>query len=288
MKTTKLTKKIVALVLSLIMMFCTAAPAVAAANTTVQSAQLAEIRSINIVERIRHQIHRIIAYIFIRFGRGCPFCGYDCLNFFPRDIAQTYAEAINTAKEYKGTLTVKKTRDTQITITDAPSAVMSVLQQLITDFVGETEETFTFVDGVTADGVKLTDVVPPKGKEADFYFSMEYSYSLTGDDSSEIGIGLATEEAVFDGTQMVTQAEMNAEVINVIDLAELDTDPMEITAATISYQGTEAVVFLDADGRVTELKTDIPMIISLTCKVGSIGVTTNITVDSSTTYEFIY
>lgn len=288
MKKQTLAKRLIAVVLSLIMIFGAALPAVAAEAQPAQTTQLAEIQTLNLAERIRNAIHRIIAYIFIAFGRDCPRCGYNCItDAFPFGGEQVYVDAVNQVKGYKGNITVKKVQNIDIELADVPSAVASVLSEVAEYYAGTTENTYTFNNGVDAEGRKLADIIPPAGKEAalteDAFISC---FGVEDSDGTYVSIQLIDEEATYDGTKMTQQAEKNAAVVNVLDFAEIDLSPITVTQATVYYPGTMLWTALNTGADVEELETTTPMEISFTGKVGPISFSTTAVVTVTETYTF--
>ena len=245
----------------------------------------------NFFEKIKDTFHWYIARIFVYFDADCPICGE---HFVPPEIAATvdyYNNAINALKAYKGVVTIKKVSTTNVAVTDVPSTVASILNQVCNNFAGTTENTYTFISGKTVDGIAITDVVEPLGRNAilteNGIYGSHAKINAEANIPRSLRIQLVSETERFDGTSTVN-AVHNASVIKTINFATLDLGDMKITSADTTYPGTQIYAQFDDLGRITSLSLERPFELRATAKEASVSMTLNFKVDMSEEYTITY
>ncbi len=246
----------------------------------------------NFFEKIKDTFHWYIARLFFLFEGDCPICGE---HFLPPDFdnAETcYNDGINALKNYKGTVTIKKTSTTNIQVQDVPQVVAAIVGPVCENLAGTTENTYTFIAGKTLDGKAITDVVEPMGRNANLSAEgVHGSYTkFTGDEliPQSLSIQLVPEAERFDGTSMVNVAPHNASVMETINLGTLDLGPIKIYEAESSYPGTEIYAEFDNLGRITSIKLVRPYDMVATGKAGPISVTAGFHIEQTEEYTITY
>ena len=242
-------------------------------------------------EKIKDTFHWYIARIFIYFEADCPICGE---HFLPPEISATvdyYNNAINSLKAYEGVVTIKKVSTTNIAVMDLPSTVASLVNQICNNFAGTIENTYTFTSGKTVDGIAITDVVEPLGRNATLtekgIYGSHAKINAEANIPRSLRIQLVSETESFDGTSTVN-AVHNASVIKTINFATLDLGDIKITLADTNYPGTQIYAQFDDFGRITSLSLERPFESRTKAKGASVSMTLNFKVDMSEEYTITY
>ena len=292
-------RKIVAMVLTFVIIFSISVVPVSAKNIYEENNFMGLIEVYdygneedkNFFEKIKDTFHWYIARIFIYFEADCPICGE---HFFPPEISATvdyYNNAINSLKAYEGVVTIKKVSTTDVAVTNLPSTVASLVNQVCNNFAGTIENTYTFTSGKTVDGVAITDVVEPLGRNATLtekgIYGSHAKINAEANIPRSLRIQLESETESFDGTSTVN-AVHNASVIKTINFATLDLGDIKITSADTTYPGTQIYAQFDDLGRITSLSLERPFESRTTAKAASVSMTLNFKVDMSEEYTITY
>ena len=295
----KTIRKIVAMVLSLVIIFSISAVPVSAKNIYEENQFMGLIEVYdygnegdkNFFEKIKDTFHWYIARIFIYFEADCPICGE---HFLPPEISATvdyYNNAINSLKAYEGVVTIKKVSTTDVAVVNVPSTVASIVNQVCNNFAGTIENTYTFTSGKTVDGVAITDVVEPLGRNATLtekgIYGSHAKINAEANIPRSLRIQLESETESFDGTSTVN-AVHNASVIETINFATLDLGNIKITSADTTYPGTQIYAQFDDLGRITSLSLERPFESRTKAKAASVSMTVNFKVDMSEEYTITY
>ena len=295
----KTIRKIVAMVLSLVIIFSISVVPVSAKNIYEKNNFMGLIEVYdygneedkNFFEKIKDTFHWYIARIFIYFEADCPICGE---HFLPPEISATvdyYNNAINSLKAYEGVVTIKKVSTTNVAVMDLPSAVANTVNQICNNFAGTIENTYTFTSGKTVDGVAITDVVEPLGRNATLtekgIYGSHAKINAEANIPRSLRIQLESETESFDGTSTVN-AVHNASVIETINFATLDLGNIKITSADTTYPGTQIYAQFDDLGRITSLSLERPFESRTKAKAASVSMTVNFKVDMSEEYTITY
>ena len=245
----------------------------------------------NFFEKIKDTFHWYIARIFIYFEADCPICGE---HFLPPEISATvdyYNNAINALKAYEGVVTIKKVSTTNVAVMNLPSAVANTVNQICNNFAGTIENTYTFTSGKTVDGIAITDVIEPLGRNATLtekgIYGSHAKINAEANIPCSLRIQLESETESFDGTSTVN-AVHNASVIETINFATLDLGNIKITSAHTTYPGTQIYAQFDDLGRITSLRLERPFESRTTAKAASVSMTLNFKVDMSEEYTITY
>ena len=295
----KTIRKIVAMVLSLVIIFSISSVPVSAKNIYEENQFMGLIEVYdygnegdkNFFEKIKDTFHWYIARIFIYFEADCPICGE---HFLPPEISATvdyYNNAINSLKAYEGVVTIKKVSTTNVAVMDLPSTVASLVNEVCNKFAGTIENTYTFTSGKTVDGVAITDVVEPLGRNATLtekgIYGSHAKINAEANIPRSLRIQLESETESFDGTSTVN-AVHNASVIKTINFATLDLGDIKITSADTTYPGTQIYAQFDDLGRITSLSLERPYESRTKAKADSVSMTVNFKVDMSEEYTITY
>ena len=242
-------------------------------------------------EKIKDTFHWYIARIFIYFEADCPICGE---HFLPPEISATvdyYNNAINSLKAYEGVVKIKKVSTTNVAVVDLPSTVASIVNSICNNFAGTIENTYTFTSGKTVDGIAITDVVEPIGRNATLtekgIYGSHAKINAEANIPRSLRIQLESETESFDGTSTANTVH-NASVIKTINFATLDLGDMKITSADTTYPGTQIYAQFDDLGRITSLSLERPYESRTTAKAASVSMTLNFKVDMSEKYTITY
>ena len=242
-------------------------------------------------EKIKDTFHWYIARIFIYFEADCPICGE---HFLPPEISATvdyYNNAINSLKAYEGVVKIKKVSTTNVAVMNLPSTVASLVNEVCNKFTGTIENTYTFTSGKTVDGVAITDVVEPLGRNATLtekgIYGSHAKINAEANIPRSLRIQLVSETERFDGTSTVNVIH-NASVIDTINFATLDLGNIKITSADTTYPGTQIYAQFDDLGRITSLSLERPFELRATAKEASVSMTLNFKVDMSEEYTITY
>ncbi len=292
-------RKIFALVLTFVIIFSISVVPVSAKNIYEENNFMGLIEvydygneeNKNFFEKIKDTFHWYIARMFIYFEADCPICGE---HFLPPEISATvdyYNNAINSLKAYEGVVTIKKVSTTNVAVMDLPSTVASLVNEVCNKFTGTIENTYTFTSGKTVDGVAITDVVEPLGRNATLtekgIYGSHAKINAEANIPRSLRIQLESETESFDGTSTV-KAVHNASVIKTINFATLDLGDMKITSADTTYPGTQIYAQFDDLGRITSLSLERPYESRATAKAASVSMTLNFKVDMSEEYTITY
>ena len=213
----------------------------------------------------------------------------------PAEVAQIvelYNNAIAKAK-VTGNMTVRKTDDAQIELTDCSVAtIKSVVNTIAQKFVsGTTQEKWKFSGGkgknAAGDTTTPDRLIPPADRAAALLGAYVASATVS-EDGHNFTLTLERELSTFDGEYTVYPVG-NSSVIDPINLAELDISPAMIKEAEMIYTGTVIKAVVDDDGRLTKLRITVPVTVSA---VGSLkdftSIATGFDVVLEDTYTFTY
>ena len=179
------------------------------------------------------------------------------------EIAAAYNKAINDAKNYQGAVHQHKKSVISIQVTDAPggAVVLKVVQPIVDRFTGTTEKDTDFNAGVATDDPanQLFDRVTPGGREAKLTEAGIANATAVADgDGYKMTITLVAEKSTFDGTNTVNPVQHES-IMDPLNLATLDVNPIVITEADMSYPGATVEVKVDGQGRLTYHSIKMPL-----------------------------
>lgn len=298
----KTIRKIVAMVLSLVIIFSISSVPVSAKNIydEKQFMGLIEVYDYgnegdkNFFEKIKDTFHWYIARLFVYFDGNCPVCGeHFAVPYVDDSVENYYNKAVNDLKIYKGLVTIKKTRTVNIEVKDTPKVVQSIIDPIAENISGTTTETYIFLNGKDAEGRKITDVIQPLGRNAELTNdavadnSLRFSSDEDQATVTSLTISLAEENSIFDGT-VLQNPPYNSSVIDPINPAALDLGPLKIIDAEISYSETLVAASFDDNLRATSIKIDIPIYAYFTGYAGPIKFSTGCDAKITEEYTITY
>ncbi len=297
----KTAKSILSIVLTLIMIFSVATIPASAVNVYEENTygSLIEVYDYgneedkNFFEKIIDLLHWYIARIFVNFDADCPFCGeHFRLPQLANDIEVYYNDAVNAVKNYKGKLTVKKQKEVTLEVKDvSASPLLNIFDTVAKSLCDTKTNTYVFENGVTSDGVKITDVIQPLGREASLTAEGTQSSSAISTENATkvelLTVCTVAEDSHFDGT-VIMNPPYNSMIIEPINPAALDLVPIKIIDADIAYPGTLASVSFDKEGRMEKLKISIPVEAEGVASVSTLQTQAACKAEITEEYTFIY
>ncbi|MBQ7295552.1 MAG: hypothetical protein IJW86_05085 [Clostridia bacterium] len=208
------------------------------------------------------------------------------------EIAAAYNKAVNGTKNYTGAVHVKKDSTIAIQITDCPGgdAVKKIVQPVVDKFAGSSTKEFDYNNGVAVDDAnrKLFDHITPGGREAKLTEAGIANATATpAGDGYKMTITLVAEKSSFDGTNTVNPVNHES-IMDPLNLATLDADPITITAADMDYPGATVEATVDGEGRLTTLSIKMPLDGSGTGKAAFITATIGLAGSLDDLYTFTY
>ena len=208
----------------------------------------------------------------------------------PEEIAAAYNKAVNDFKAYTGNATEKKTETIAIQVKDLPGAVAAIVNPVVEKFTGTTESTYTFTNGVDADGNKTADRIIPGGRDANVQAAGLASATATAnaDGGYTMTLKFVAESSNIDGTTNTSEPEFHKGAMDPLNLGGLDLGPIKISEAGLDYPGATVEATVDAQGRLIKLVQILPLGGFGTGKAGPIKATINLEGSMDATYEITY
>ncbi|MFI3142301.1 MAG: hypothetical protein R3Y27_08360 [Clostridia bacterium] len=149
--------------------------------------------------------------------------------------------------------------DIQVTVVDCSIAMAtSLVNSVVQMFVGETDNTYTFVDGVEqASGQSTTEFVIPSASAFNLDPAGIASASAVQDgDSVVYTVTLIEETATYDSPV----APYHQSTVGYLDLTDIGLpSTVSIDDATLNYHGSTMTITVDSQGRVTIFDVAFPM-----------------------------
>lgn len=206
------------------------------------------------------------------------------------EIAAAYNKAINGFKAYTGNATEKKVETIAIEVKDLPGPVAAIVNPVVEKFTGTTEHTYTFTNGVDADGNKTADRIIPGGRDANVQAAgiAEATATANADGGYTMKIKFVAESSNFDGTQNTSEPEFHKGAMDPLNLGSLDLGPIKIAEAGLDYPGATVEATVDGQGRLIKLVQILPLGGFGTGKAGPIKATINLEGSMDATYEITY
>ncbi len=197
------------------------------------------------------------------------------------EIVAAYNKAINATKKATTMTAAEKSEKVTINVDDCSFApATGALNSILKNFMSDYTDHYT-VSGDTATkqedgGTKSLDsLILPSNREAALTEGAVASATCddNGGGSYTLHITLASEKSTFDGTNTVKPVN-NDSVVDVLNLADMDVKPAQITQADMTYPGTVLDATVNANGLLDALDVKIPMEGSGTGKlIASLSVT---------------
>ena len=168
------------------------------------------------------------------------------------EILQKVGEGINFIKDYKGTVTAKKTQNINLTLTECSlPAFVGVVNKVLEFFAGETVTEYVFNDGKAVDS---------KGNELTLYGAIPPSnryFELTEDGMADAKIAKDGENTVYTvvvvsetSTMADPRPPYHSSAGDTFDCTKVELPFGEITKADFDYPGAEISVTVTPDGKV--------------------------------------
>ena len=208
----------------------------------------------------------------------------------PAEVVAAYNKAVNGTKNYKGSCHFKKDSTVSLQVTDCPggNAVAKIVQPVIDKLAGSSSWEADYNNGVNPDGGNLYNALTPGDRDA--ALTEEACASATAvaaGDGYKMTVVIKPERSTYDGTN-TTYPVYHQQITNPLNLAEINADPIVITAADMSYAGATVEVTVDGEGRVTLMTLKMPIEGSGTGKAAFINATVGIAGSLDDTYTITY
>lgn len=208
----------------------------------------------------------------------------------PAEVVAAYNKAVNGTKNYKGSCHFKKDSTVSLQVTDCPggNAVAKIVQPVIDKLAGSSSWEADYNNGVNPDGGNLYNALTPGDRDA--ALTEEACASATAvaaGDGYKMTVVIKPERSTYDGTN-TTYPVYHQQITNPLNLAEINADPIVITAADMSYAGATVEVTVDGEGRVTLMTLKMPIEGSGTGKAAFINATIGIAGSLDDTYTITY
>lgn len=205
------------------------------------------------------------------------------------NITKAYNKAINDLRAFQGTVTLKKTETVDIKAKDIPKAVEGVVNGVVQNFLGTTENTYVYNGGYDENGGPLGERIIPWGRDACVTPNDITSCKVTenADGGYTIEMTFLAESVTFDGT---TSAEPvhHKTAMDPLNLATLDISPLEIFSAEMNYPGATVQLTVDSQGRIVKLHNYLPLNGTGNGGYKVIKLTLGLEGSMDSTYEFTY
>lgn len=205
------------------------------------------------------------------------------------NITKAYNKAINDLRAYTGTVTLKKTETVDIKAKDIPKAVEGVVNSVVQGFLGTTENTYTYTNGVDEGGGPIGERIIPWGRDAAVTPSDIVSCKITenADGGYTIEMTFLAESVSYDGTTS-TEPVHHKTAMDPLNLATLDISPLEIFSAEMNYPGATVQLTVDSQGRIVKLHNFLPLNGKGNGGYKVIKMTLGLEGSMDSTYEFTY
>ena len=208
------------------------------------------------------------------------------------EIAAAYNKAINDLRAYQGKVTMKKSDDVKIEVTDLPALAATAINAVVKNFTGVTTSEYTFENGVDVNdpNKKLVEKIIPWNRDANVQEAGLVSASATpnADGGYTMTMTFVAEDSKFDGTKNTSEPTYHMGAMDPLNLASIDLgDVVSITSADLHYPGATLTATVDGQGRIVKIDNKLPLEGSGSGKA-VISLTINMKGSMDSAYEFIY
>lgn len=297
-------KKLLAIILAITLTFSMAATASAATIVPEDSAVQVSYASVSdsvdarlggfsIIDTLMDLVHRFVEKIFAYFGLDCPLCDDGMDDDFDDDyeypyindigeVLEFYNTNVNTLISDKSPMSVVVDQGTFVYDIEAPDSVYGIVQELSESFFEDTEKSDFYVmeNGVDANGVKLTDLIPTVGEQTEIAEDIVAFAEMdkTGEYAS---ISISGETCNFDGT--TTSVPELQYLVKNIELADFGNGMVK--EGSVIYYGTEFTIWLDQKGRIESISASTPVDMDLIVDIG--GISAAVTISFRMNYDVL-
>ena len=208
------------------------------------------------------------------------------------EIAAAYNKAINDLRAYSGKVTMKKTDDVKIEVTDLPAAAASIINSAVQGFTGVTTSEYTFENGadVADPNRKLVEKIIPWNRDASVQEAGLASASATAnaDGGYTMTMTFVPEDSVFDGNTNTSEPTYHMGAMDPLNLGTIELpSPISITSANLHYPGATLTATVDGQGRIVKIDNKLPLEGQGSGKA-IVSLTINMKGSMDSAYEFIY
>lgn len=171
------------------------------------------------------------------------------------EIAKAYNDAINATKNTSKSFTATQVENVTMNLVDSsiPSFLEGLVSSVMQGLMGE--ETYTYTNGVDADGNTFKDNFPPPGKEAALTAAgiKSASSEAYGEGGYKLTITLVEETATYEVLpphHSVSVGYLNLDTLGL---------PFDIQSADFQYAGATVTICVNGEGLVDSYAVDFPM-----------------------------
>lgn len=177
------------------------------------------------------------------------------------EVASAYNEVINSLKEEQN-LIITQSDDVTFEITDCSvSAVKSIMNTFIDDFISDESVTYDFTNGVTSDGATVTSVIYPSDRLACVTASdlVVGTATATAEGGYILHLQIVEEYISTDGTNIQEPPSHYTTLDIISNLPLLDDAPIEIANVDAYFSGAIIEVTVGADSKVQSIYAYQPL-----------------------------
>lgn len=194
-------------------------------------------------------------------------------------LCEEFNALIENFKEIDEAVAITKKVDVDLEVKDLPSAVQSIANSVVEQFVIDDATTNNYVAGEYAYEVQSTQLFPAGLATAE--------KTVNEDGTTDYKFVVIAEAAYFDGNKTTGVKYIDGEFYHGVDLQHdyvadtlyveyADLDPVVIKSAEIYYPGATITAKTDAKGRVIAYDIEMPVSGTGEAKLGLINVSTNV------------
>lgn len=295
----KASKKLVALILSLIMIFGCTTMATATASEPIDSEFIdsglifedepPETVVANVFQTLQDAFHKVIDVICSILGVKCPLCD-EFKEGDEQNPVAAYNAAVNALKNSTSGIKIAKVTTVMGKVSTAVESVTEALQKELDEYTGTVAETVVFNGGVAIDGTArtITGFVSPVNAVAAVTQTALKNSSITKKKGiTNIALIFKEDEATITGEKYVGPS-FHQGLIKSVNPLELDLGTTKILGGTIKYDGSMALSKLASDGRVQTIEISTPMDVVLNLKLATTGIMASVDVTYKETYQISY
>lgn len=186
-----------------------------------------------------------------------------------KTVIKKLCAAVNRLENEKGNFSVHETQNVEANILEcSDEALLPALSSIAKSFVGETDMTYNFSNGITVDatGVSVTaaDVLPPKGE----IFSLRtnnVSFAKASKAGENILLTVKVDKERVDWSDV---PENHSFAGGYIDFTKLTIDPASVSSAEVTYKKSVIKALINKNGELISISATMPYRVDCTGRLG--------------------
>ena len=295
-------KKLIAILLSLTLLFSFMAMPVSAADkiTDTSADVIVGIGSVlgsgttkSIFATISDAFHNFIATVFGIFGLDCPLCenhdGYGEAGgeaeYTKAELAKIYNDAVNKLKSYRKNLKIEHTTNVKkVELSASSTTAKNAVSAVLDDYLGKDETTLDFSN----QSAKISALIPPTGREAQLSGAyVDYIEYYKANDDRRVKFQVAESFCTYNGTTTDAPTSLK-EVFECINFGEYDLGSVKVINADITYKNMTFDATIDMNNNLKNLKTSYELTIDAKVKVNGSESQVTLVLNCADEYNVIY